>query len=58
MGSLPYGLKQVIKKDIDLNQFQLIDFLPVDELPTNSRYEDLEREDKNNMVSLLKPREG
>ena len=58
MGSLPYGLKQVIKKDIDLNQFQLIDFLPVDELPTNSKYEDLEREDKNNMVSLLKPREG
>ena len=31
MGFLPYGLKQVIKKDIDFNQFNLGDFEDIDE---------------------------
>ena len=60
MGFLPYGLKQVVKKNIDFNQFVLKDFEEITErdMSTNTEFSNLEGEDKNNLISILKPAEG
>lgn len=58
-GSLPYGLKLVCKKDMNLNQYILEDIKPIGVRANSSLdYRTLEEQNQNNMISLLKPVEG
>lgn len=54
--ALPFGLKQVLKKDISLNQYTLKDFKAFRNLPPNDRKMDVVVENNlDNLISLMKP---
>lgn len=56
--SLPFGLKQTVKKDISLNKFVLQDFQSFEDLDPEQRNIQYIRENNyDNLISLLKPRE-
>lgn len=55
--ALPYGLKQVIKKDILNNAYVLKDFESFDALePNNRNIKYINENNYDNLISLLKPK--
>lgn len=54
--ALPYGLKQVIKRDIALNQYVLKDFVPFRSVDkTQLSMEKILENNQDNLISLMKP---
>lgn len=54
---MPYGLKQVIKKDISFNKYVAQDFKSFDELTPDQRNIQYVRENNyDNLISLIKPK--